>query len=336
MLELCRERGLSRDRGVPAPRGLVARKIDRRSRRDEVFRGGVVAYDDLVKQRELDVPGRCCDSTARSPPKSPPRWRRVRERLGADVAVAVTSVAGQGGGTAEKPVGLVFLHVAGPDGARDVRFELPGERDWIRSRSAVAALPPTPALDTEPARSEVSSGATVTGDERLRLFLALRLRDVVRDRLAAGLRTLLVGPAAWCPARICTSRLLSSARVPPARLGAIVAALHETKLAPVRSSWRRQAGLRPGGVGMVKLDDAGGAAGRLAWSLHQRLEGLGVYRREARPWLARHRRAVPRTSPAQAAAARARSHRPTPLLTYRHPSGARYEVLASTLLGGRG
>jgi nicotinamide-nucleotide amidase len=64
----------------------------------------------------------------------------ARERLGADVAVSVTGVAGPGGGTPEKPVGLVFLHAAGPGGEEAVRFELPGERDWIRSRATVAAL----------------------------------------------------------------------------------------------------------------------------------------------------------------------------------------------------
>jgi nicotinamide-nucleotide amidase len=64
----------------------------------------------------------------------------ARERLGADVAVAVTGVAGPGGGTPEKPVGLVFLHAAGPDAEEAVRFELPGDRDVIRSRATVAAL----------------------------------------------------------------------------------------------------------------------------------------------------------------------------------------------------
>jgi nicotinamide-nucleotide amidase len=56
------------------------------------------------------------------------------------VGVAVTGVAGPGGGTEEKPVGLVFFHAIGPEGERTLRFELPGDRDWIRSRSAVAAL----------------------------------------------------------------------------------------------------------------------------------------------------------------------------------------------------
>ena len=64
----------------------------------------------------------------------------ARERLGVDVAVSVTGIAGPAGGSPEKPVGLVFLHAAGPDGDEALRFEFPGDREWIRRRSAVAAL----------------------------------------------------------------------------------------------------------------------------------------------------------------------------------------------------
>ena len=64
----------------------------------------------------------------------------ARSRLGVDVAVSVTGVAGPGGGTEEKPVGLVYLHAAGLDGERAATFDLPGDRDAIRGRSAVAAL----------------------------------------------------------------------------------------------------------------------------------------------------------------------------------------------------
>jgi nicotinamide-nucleotide amidase len=64
----------------------------------------------------------------------------ARERLGADVAVAVTGVAGPGGGTAEKPVGLVFLHAETPEAVATRRLDLPGERQAIRSRATVAAL----------------------------------------------------------------------------------------------------------------------------------------------------------------------------------------------------
>ena len=57
-----------------------------------------------------------------------------------DVAVSVTGIAGPDGGSDEKPVGLVFLHVAGPDGEEARRIDLPGDREMIRGRATTAAL----------------------------------------------------------------------------------------------------------------------------------------------------------------------------------------------------
>jgi nicotinamide-nucleotide amidase len=64
----------------------------------------------------------------------------ARRALGVDVAVAVTGIAGPDGGTEEKPVGLVFLHAAGPGGEVARRIDFPGDRETIRLRAAVAAL----------------------------------------------------------------------------------------------------------------------------------------------------------------------------------------------------
>jgi nicotinamide-nucleotide amidase len=64
----------------------------------------------------------------------------ARARLGADVAVAVTGIAGPDGGTAEKPVGLVYLHAEGPNGGLGREFSFPGDRASIRARSVVGAL----------------------------------------------------------------------------------------------------------------------------------------------------------------------------------------------------
>jgi nicotinamide-nucleotide amidase len=64
----------------------------------------------------------------------------ARERLRADMAVAVTGIAGPDGGTEEKPVGLVYLHVEGPDGGRGADFLFPGDRGSIRRRATATAL----------------------------------------------------------------------------------------------------------------------------------------------------------------------------------------------------
>jgi len=67
--------------------------------------------------------------------------RGVRERLRADVGVAVTGVAGPDGGTEEKPVGLVYVHASG-GGARDLAADssFPGDRETVRRRASVTAL----------------------------------------------------------------------------------------------------------------------------------------------------------------------------------------------------
>jgi nicotinamide-nucleotide amidase len=64
----------------------------------------------------------------------------VRERLGVDVGVSVTGVAGPDGGTPEKPVGLVFVHAETPDGSVGRELSYPGDRTSIRARSVIVAL----------------------------------------------------------------------------------------------------------------------------------------------------------------------------------------------------
>jgi nicotinamide-nucleotide amidase len=141
VLELCRERGLSLAAAESCTGGLVAARLTAIPGASEAFLGSVVAYDDAVKERELDVPTELLRRHgAVSAEVAEAMAEGARSRLGADVAVAVTGIAGPGGGTPEKPVGLVFLHAVGPDGGRAVRFQLPGERDWIRSRATAAAL----------------------------------------------------------------------------------------------------------------------------------------------------------------------------------------------------
>ena len=107
----------------------------------EVFRGSVVAYADAVKAAELGVPTSVLERYgAVSAEVAAAMAAGARKRLHADVAVAVSGVAGPGGGTDEKPVGLVYLHADGPDGSSARELNLPGEREAIRQRAAIASL----------------------------------------------------------------------------------------------------------------------------------------------------------------------------------------------------
>ena len=107
----------------------------------DVFLGSVVAYADAVKASELGVAQEVLGlHGAVSAETAAAMAQGVRARLGADIGVAVTGIAGPDGGTADKPVGLVFVHAAGPDGEEARRTELPGDREMIRGRATAAAL----------------------------------------------------------------------------------------------------------------------------------------------------------------------------------------------------
>jgi nicotinamide-nucleotide amidase len=121
--------------------GLVAARLTDVPGSSAAFVGGVVAYADEVKRAELDVSEELlAKHGAVSAEVAAAMAEGARRRLGADVAVAVTGVAGPGGGTPEKPVGRVHLHAAGPEGSLVRVLDLPGEREQIRVRATVTAL----------------------------------------------------------------------------------------------------------------------------------------------------------------------------------------------------
>jgi nicotinamide-nucleotide amidase len=106
------------------------------------FAGGVVAYENAVKVTALGVTE---ETIARHGAVSEETViemaQGVRARFGTDFAIATTGVAGPSGGTPEKPVGLVWLSLAGPDGAKTVKRQMPdGDRASIQARATVASL----------------------------------------------------------------------------------------------------------------------------------------------------------------------------------------------------
>jgi len=141
VLDLARERGLTLATAESCTGGLVAARLTSVPGSSDVFRGGVVAYSNDVKERELGVAASVLEEHgAVSAETAKAMAEGARVRLGVDLAVAVTGVAGPGGGTEDKPVGLVYVHAAGPDGEEARRSDLPGDREMVRGRAAAAAL----------------------------------------------------------------------------------------------------------------------------------------------------------------------------------------------------
>ena len=109
----------------------------------DVFLGGVIAYANRVKQQVLGVPEALLETHgAVSDPVAEAMAEGARRLTGADWGLAITGVAGPGGGSEQKPVGLVHIAVAGPQGcsSEGLRFGTSRGRAWIQTLSAGEAL----------------------------------------------------------------------------------------------------------------------------------------------------------------------------------------------------
>jgi len=121
--------------------GLIGKLMTDISGSSSYFLGGTVAYANEVKQQHLDVPEALLASHgAVSEPVAAAMAEGARKRFDADWAVSTTGSAGPTGGTDEKPVGLVFVGLAGPAGVSVTRHHILGPRDIVRLRTARSAL----------------------------------------------------------------------------------------------------------------------------------------------------------------------------------------------------
>ena len=186
----------------------------------------------------------------------------------------------------------------------------------------------------------MSSPASVVGGDRLRLFCALQLPEDALDAIEAWQSGL--------PIRGSDVRLVPRGNLhvtlaflgarPAAELPGIVAELRAAAVAAERPVLRTRSWRETRSVGMLAFDDEGGVATRFAEDVQARLERLGAYRREARPWLAhvtvlrfrerpRLRVEPPELGPVVPSDAAV-------YLSRLRPDGAQYEVLESAALGG--
>ncbi len=141
LVGLLRERGLTVALAESCTAGLVAARLADTPGASAVLRGGVVAYADALKESLLGVDRALLRRHgAVSGPVAEAMARGVRERTGADLAGAVTGVAGPGGGSRGKPVGTVWFAVADGEGVRSLRRRFHGDRAFVRSISVHAVL----------------------------------------------------------------------------------------------------------------------------------------------------------------------------------------------------
>jgi nicotinamide-nucleotide amidase len=121
--------------------GLVAKTVTDVPGASDFFLGGVAAYSDEVKSKLLGIPEPLLERCgAVSAEVASSMAAMVRRRLGAECGLSTTGIAGPTGGSADKPVGLVYLGVETPRESLVVRHVLSGDREGIRRWSAKLAL----------------------------------------------------------------------------------------------------------------------------------------------------------------------------------------------------
>jgi nicotinamide-nucleotide amidase len=141
VLDRSRELGWSFATAESCTGGLVAAGLTAIPGSTDVVVGGIVAYANELKTAELGVSSELLEEHgAVSAEVAEAMARGARQRLGVDVAVSVTGIAGPGGGSEEKPVGLVYFHAETPDASKGGFFNFPGDRDSIRRRAVVGSL----------------------------------------------------------------------------------------------------------------------------------------------------------------------------------------------------
>jgi nicotinamide-nucleotide amidase len=121
--------------------GMLGARLTAIPGSSDVFVGGVIAYDNDVKTALLNVPpaiirthGAVSEEAARAMASG------IRERMGTQIAIAVTGIAGPDGGTPDKPVGLVWIAAEVDGRARATTRVYPGNREEIRQRASQGAL----------------------------------------------------------------------------------------------------------------------------------------------------------------------------------------------------
>lgn len=141
VLQRARAAGVKLGTAESCTGGLVGVRLTEIPGSSDVYEGGIVCYSNRLKTALLGVPPALIEAHgAVSEPVARAMAESARLCLGADLTVAVTGIAGPGGGSVEKPVGTVWLAAADAAGTVARSSVFPGSRREIRGRAAQAAL----------------------------------------------------------------------------------------------------------------------------------------------------------------------------------------------------
>lgn len=121
--------------------GMIGKTITSLPGSSNYYYGGVISYDNKVKNKVINVPneelekyGAVSSEVARSMAIG------VKELIGSDYAISTTGIAGPGGATKTKPVGLVYIGVATPYNVYTYRYVFSGDREAVRKQATIKAL----------------------------------------------------------------------------------------------------------------------------------------------------------------------------------------------------
>ena len=307
--------------------------------------GGVVVYSNEAKVAFADVPAELIASVgAVSPEVAAALADGARARFGADVGIGITGIAGPGGGTPEKPVGMVCVCVSErrrSDRAHSAAAGRPRHHPRSHDHGGDAPAPATAARGRG-SRGGVTgappeSSPAAPGPDHLRLFVALELPQPARDALVA-FRDAAADPDVWRPVAPDALHLTLAflGRRPATDLVAIDEVLYASVGAAPRLALGEALLLPPrrARVLCASLEDLDGTLGDLQSRVSAGLAAAGVYTPETRPF--RAHATVARLRP-RARAPRAVEAAPEPLeflgealtlfVSRLHPSGARYEPI---------
>jgi nicotinamide-nucleotide amidase len=122
--------------------GLLGGRITSIAGSSDYFLGGIISYSNAIKEGLLGVPfATLAAHGAVSPQTARAMAAGVLRATGADLGVSITGIAGPDGGTADKPVGLVYIGLAGKKlSPRDCQYNFWGDRPTIRTRAVQEAL----------------------------------------------------------------------------------------------------------------------------------------------------------------------------------------------------